>query len=155
MPLIDIACGQIIRSNGIILYYTWDIIEYGLEKEIDCGFTYDTGKNPQDRIRNLEFIVLLKQKIKMDFDYVQSTESLPRVPHPDLPSNIALSVKRDRAWRFVVVCVCACKCECMRAAACVLILVVVKVVVAVVEKLSKKNKRSDVHFALNWFANCI
>jgi hypothetical protein len=29
--------------------------EYGLEKEID--FTYDTGKNPKDRIRNLEFIV--------------------------------------------------------------------------------------------------
>ena len=60
MPLIDIACGQIMRSNGIIniiLYYTWDIIEYGLEKEIDCGFTYDTGKNPQDRIINLEFIV--------------------------------------------------------------------------------------------------
>ena len=53
MPLIDIACGQIMRSNGIIniiLYYTWDItvfvspteFEYGLEKEIDCGFTYDT-----------------------------------------------------------------------------------------------------------------
>ena len=42
--------------------------------------------------------------------------------------------------------------------ACVLVLVVVKVVVAVVEKLSKKNKRSDMavaHFALNWFANCI
>ena len=35
---------------------------------------------------------------------------------------------------------------------------VVKVVVAVVEKLSKRNKRSNVaiaHFALNWFANCI
>ena len=51
-----------------------------------------------------------------------------------------------------MVCVRACKCECMRAAACVLILVVVKVVVAVVEKLSKNNKRSDVavaHFALN------
>ena len=55
------------RSNGIIniiLYYNWDItvfvplmeFEYGLEKEIDCGFTYDTRKNPKDRIRNLEFI---------------------------------------------------------------------------------------------------
>ena len=50
---------------NIILYYTWDItvfvppteFEYGLEKEIDCGFTCDTGKNPKDRIRNLEFIV--------------------------------------------------------------------------------------------------
>ena len=104
MPLIDIACSQITRSNGIINI----ILYYVLEKEIDCSFTYDTGKNPKDRIRNLKFIVWPKQKIKMDFDFVQRTESLPHVPLPDLPLNIALSVKWGRAWRFVVVCVRVC-----------------------------------------------
>ena len=78
IPLIDIACGQIMRSNRIIniILYTWDItvivplmeFEYGLEKEIDrLQVYYHTGKNPKEESR---IHCLTETK---DFDFVRRT----------------------------------------------------------------------------------
>ena len=78
IPLVDIACGQIMRSNRIIniILYTWDItvivppmeFEYGLKKEIDrLQVYYDTGKNPKDRIRIQNSLFDQKQKILILF----------------------------------------------------------------------------------------
>ena len=72
----------------------------------------------------------------MDFDFVQRTESLLHVPLPDLPSNIALSVK----WGIIGG-LWWCACVCASVSACIHVLVVVQVVVAVVEEVEQEEQK--------------